>query len=96
MYVKFYYSCVRYHFLSSITRMKLVALNILNTLTKQDYVNVILSRSEFWTDKGEYNNYTSEILSCEKHRLVPASTSHKRQLAAAIEEIEAVGGSNHV
>ena len=76
--------------------MKSVALNILNTLTKQDYVNVVVSRSEFWTDRGEYNNHTSQILSCEKHRLVPASTSHKKQLAAAIEEITPIGGSNHV
>ena len=81
---------------SSITRMKSVALNILNTLTKQDYVNVVVSRSQFWTDEGEYNNHTSETLSCEKHRLVPASTSHKKQLAAAIEEIVPLGGSNHM
>ncbi len=76
--------------------MKSVALNILNTLTKQDYVNVVLSRSEFWTDLGEYHQHSSEVLSCEKHRLVPASTSHKKQLAAAIEEIQPLGGSNHV
>lgn len=76
--------------------MKSVALNILNTLTKQDYVNVVVSRSEYWTDKGKYSNHSSETLSCEKHRLVPASTSHKKQLSAAIQAIEPVGGSNHV
>ncbi len=83
-------------FTSSITRMRSVALNILGTLTKQDYVNVVVSRSEFWTDTGEYNKHDSQVLSCEKHKLVPASTSHKKQLAAAIEEIQPFGGSNHV
>ncbi len=77
-------------------RMKSVAQNILSTLTKQDYVNIVASHSEYWTEKGEYHNYSAQTLSCKKHGLVPASTSHKKQLSGAIDELIPQGGSNHV
>lgn len=76
--------------------MKLIAQNILNTLTKQDYINIVASHSEYWTEKGEYHNYSPNILSCKKKGLVPASTSHKKQLSGAIDELKPQGGSNHV
>ena len=33
---------------------KAVAKNVINTLTKQDYVNVVCSRASHWNDVGKY------------------------------------------
>ena len=80
----------------SLSRLKRVALNILNTLTKQDFVNVVVSRSEFWSSRGRYHDHTPQILSCDAKRLVPASTAHHKELAAQIEALKPQGGSNHM
>ncbi|KAK3727819.1 hypothetical protein QZH41_008237 [Actinostola sp. cb2023] len=72
---------------------KEVAKTVLNTLTKQDFVNVICGRASNWDEVGKYYKYDTEVLSCQKDRLVPASTSHKKDLIEKIDSLKAGGTS---
>ena len=40
-----------------------------------------------------YYKYDTEVLSCQKDRLVPASTSHKKDLIEKIDSLKAGGTS---
>ena len=45
----------------SIVRMKDMGAHLLQTLSNQDFVNVIVSRSGYYTDKGAYVNHSAEV-----------------------------------
>lgn len=72
---------------------KQVAKTVLNTLTKQDYVNVICGRESHWDEVGKWFEYQTEVLSCQQNRLVPASTSHRKDLIEKIDNLKAGGTS---
>jgi len=72
---------------------KQVAKTVLNTLTKQDFVNVICGRESHWDEVGKWFEYKTEVLSCQQNRLVPASTSHRKDLIEKIDNLKAGGTS---
>ncbi|XP_071807181.1 voltage-dependent calcium channel subunit alpha-2/delta-3-like [Asterias amurensis] len=53
---------------------------ILDTLTKQDYVNVICARASHWDAFGKWHPFNTTVLSCKDDRLVPATTAHRKDL----------------
>ncbi|KAJ7333705.1 hypothetical protein OS493_015788 [Desmophyllum pertusum] len=70
---------------------KQVAKTVLNTLTKQDYVNVICGHDGHYDEVGKWVEYKTEVLSCQQNRLVPASTSHRKDLIEKIDNLKAGG-----
>ncbi|EDO28538.1 predicted protein [Nematostella vectensis] len=72
---------------------KEIAKTVLNTLTKQDFVNVICGHASNWDEVGKWYQYDTEVLSCQKDRLVPASTSHRKDLTEKINNLQAGGTS---
>ena len=72
---------------------KAAAKTILNTLTQQDYVNVICTRDSYYSYYSHYRYRTSRTLGCLKSGLLPATTSVKRDLMEKIDEIEPDGRS---
>ncbi|XP_070555607.1 voltage-dependent calcium channel subunit alpha-2/delta-2-like [Ptychodera flava] len=72
---------------------KAVVKTILNTLTKQDYVNVICARASHWDEVGKWHFFSTEILSCQDDRLVPASTAHRKDLKEKLENLKPGGTS---
>ncbi|CAH1252963.1 CACNA2D2 [Branchiostoma lanceolatum] len=72
---------------------KAVSKTILNTLTKQDFVNVVCARASHWDETGRWHQYDTEVLSCQQNRLVPASTAHRKDLIQKIDGLQAGGTS---
>ncbi|XP_002735490.2 VWFA and cache domain-containing protein 1-like [Saccoglossus kowalevskii] len=72
---------------------KAVVKTILNTLTKQDYVNVICARASHWDEVGKWHLFSTDVLSCQDNRLVPASTAHRKDLKEKIETLVPGGTS---
>ncbi|XP_028402985.1 voltage-dependent calcium channel subunit alpha-2/delta-1-like isoform X1 [Dendronephthya gigantea] len=74
---------------------KSIAITVLNTLTKQDYVNVICGREPYYDEVGKFihEDVQTNVLSCQQNRLVPASTSHRKDLIAKIKELKAAGAT---
>ncbi|KAI8499268.1 hypothetical protein Bbelb_230320 [Branchiostoma belcheri] len=70
---------------------KAVAKTILNTLTKQDFVNVVCARASHWDETGRWHQHDTEVLSCQQNRLVPASTAHRKDLIQKIDGLQAGG-----
>ncbi|CAH1794236.1 unnamed protein product [Owenia fusiformis] len=80
---------------NAFNRMKSVALKLISTFTRSDSVNVIVSRSPHWDATGRYFDHRTEVLSCVKDRLVPASTKQRRAWRQSIENLQVRGGSDH-
>ncbi|XP_050400585.1 voltage-dependent calcium channel subunit alpha-2/delta-2 [Patella vulgata] len=72
---------------------KAVAKTVINTLTKQDYVNVICARASHWDEVGKWHFYNTESLSCVQTDLVPATNSHRKDLIEKIDKLRAGGTS---
>lgn len=70
---------------------KSIAISVLNTLTKQDYVNIICGHESHWDEVGKNKQYSTDVLSCQQNRLVPASISHRKDLIAKIKDLKAGG-----
>ncbi|PVD23318.1 hypothetical protein C0Q70_16586 [Pomacea canaliculata] len=70
---------------------KAVAKNVIRTLTKQDYVNVICSRASHWNEVGKWYMYDTDVQSCQKKRMVPATNAHRKDLIAKIDKLQAGG-----
>ncbi|XP_070196192.1 voltage-dependent calcium channel subunit alpha-2/delta-2-like [Littorina saxatilis] len=70
---------------------KAVAKNVIRTLTKQDYVNVICSRASHWNEVGKWYMYDTDVLSCQKKRMVPATNAHRKDLIEKIDKLKAGG-----
>ncbi|KAL8570692.1 hypothetical protein ACOMHN_039127 [Nucella lapillus] len=70
---------------------KAVAKNVIRTLTKQDYVNVICSRASHWNEVGKWYMYDTDVMSCQKKRMVPATNAHRKDLIEKIDKLKAGG-----
>ncbi|KAK2171034.1 hypothetical protein NP493_1112g00000 [Ridgeia piscesae] len=57
-----------------------VAKTVINTLTKQDYVNVVCARASHWDEVGKWHYFSTKVLSCQQERLVPATVAHRKDL----------------
>ncbi|XP_071499643.1 voltage-dependent calcium channel subunit alpha-2/delta-3-like [Diadema antillarum] len=57
-----------------------VVKTVLDTLTKQDYVNIICARASHWDGEGKWYYYETEVQSCKNDTLVPATTAHRKDL----------------
>ncbi|XP_030839369.1 voltage-dependent calcium channel subunit alpha-2/delta-3-like [Strongylocentrotus purpuratus] len=57
-----------------------VVKTVLDTLTKQDYVNIICARASHWDGEGKWYYYRTEVQSCKNDTLVPATTAHRKDL----------------
>lgn len=72
---------------------KAVAKVVISTLTKQDYVNVICARASHWDEVGKWHHFTTEVLSCQQNRMVPATIAHRKDLIEKIKTLKAGGTS---
>ncbi|XP_005108179.1 voltage-dependent calcium channel subunit alpha-2/delta-2 [Aplysia californica] len=70
---------------------KAVAKTVINTLTKQDYVNVICARNSHWNEVGKWHYYDTRVLSCQEERMVKATNAHRKDLIEKIEKLVAGG-----
>ncbi|CAF0843774.1 unnamed protein product [Adineta ricciae] len=70
-----------------------VATVIINTLTRQDYVNVICAHESHWNDIGKWHIYKTKVLSCEQDKMVKATLAYKRDLKEKIAELKPGGTS---
>ncbi|XP_059149465.1 voltage-dependent calcium channel subunit alpha-2/delta-2-like [Physella acuta] len=70
---------------------KAVAKTVINTLTKQDYVNVICARNSHWNEVGKWHYYDTTVLSCQEQRMVPATNAHRKDLIEKIDKLKAGG-----
>ncbi|XP_074648904.1 uncharacterized protein LOC141904238 [Tubulanus polymorphus] len=81
---------------NGLSRMKKIASALIETLTKSDLVSVIVSRSFYYKTSGGKVDHDPEVLSCQGHRMLSATSSHRRDLLSRINSIEAKGGSDHL
>ncbi|GAU99492.1 hypothetical protein RvY_10486 [Ramazzottius varieornatus] len=72
---------------------KSVAITVINTLTKQDWVNVVCARESHWDSVGLWHYYTSEVLGCQSGSLVPATNAHRKDLIEKVSQLQAGGTS---
>ncbi|CAD5114296.1 DgyrCDS3438 [Dimorphilus gyrociliatus] len=72
-----------------------VAKTVINTLTRQDYINVICARASHWDEVGKWHEFGSQVLSCRKDSLVQATTAHRKDLIEKIYRLEP-GGTSEV
>ncbi|GFO18775.1 voltage-dependent calcium channel subunit alpha-2/delta-2-like [Plakobranchus ocellatus] len=72
---------------------KAVAKTVINTLTKQDYVNVICARNSHWNEVGKWHFYDTQVLSCQKESMVPATNAYRKDLKEKISKLKAGGTS---
>ncbi|XP_067936801.1 voltage-dependent calcium channel subunit alpha-2/delta-1-like [Watersipora subatra] len=70
-----------------------VAKIVINTLTKQDYVNVICARASHWDEVGKWKAYSTDVLSCQQDKLVAATNAHRKDLIEKIDNLEPMGTS---
>ncbi|XP_060584904.1 voltage-dependent calcium channel subunit alpha-2/delta-3-like [Ruditapes philippinarum] len=70
-----------------------VAKTVINTLTKQDYVNVICARASYWDEVGKWHFYETTVLSCHSERMVPATIAHRKDLIKNVENLRPGGTS---
>ena len=57
-----------------------IATVIVNTLTRQDYVNIICAHESHWNDIGKWYVYKTKVLSCQQDTMVKATLAFKRDL----------------
>ncbi|OWA52215.1 putative Voltage-dependent calcium channel subunit alpha-2/delta-2 [Hypsibius exemplaris] len=72
---------------------KSVAITVINTLTKQDWVNIVCARESHWDSVGQWHYYTSEVLGCLSGSLVPATNAHRKDLIEKVSQLQAGGTS---
>ncbi|ELU06451.1 hypothetical protein CAPTEDRAFT_215114 [Capitella teleta] len=70
-----------------------VAKTVIDTLTKQDYVNVICARASHWNEVGKWHFFTTRVLSCQEEQLVQATISHRKDMIEKIYKLEPGGTS---
>ncbi|CAH1773823.1 unnamed protein product [Owenia fusiformis] len=70
-----------------------VAKTVINTLTKQDYVNVVCARASHWDEVGKWHLFTTEVLSCQQEHMVPATVAHRKDLIEKIYKLKPGGTS---
>ncbi|KAK3089549.1 hypothetical protein FSP39_004513 [Pinctada imbricata] len=70
-----------------------VAKTVINTLTKQDYVNVICARASHWNSVGKLRHYGTTVLSCQQEKMVQATIAHRKDLKEKIQKLKAGGTS---
>ncbi|XP_069125986.1 LOW QUALITY PROTEIN: voltage-dependent calcium channel subunit alpha-2/delta-2-like [Argopecten irradians] len=70
-----------------------VAKTVINTLTKQDYVNVICARASHWDEVGKWKYFSTDVLSCQTESLVEATIAHRKDLIEKINKLKAGGTS---
>lgn len=67
---------------------KAVAKAIIFTLTKQDYLNVVCARASHWDEVGKWHYFKSEVLSCRRQKMVPATLAHRKDLIETIDQVK--------
>ncbi|CAF1210710.1 unnamed protein product, partial [Didymodactylos carnosus] len=72
---------------------KSIAKVIIDTLTKQDYVNIICVHESHWNDIGKWTEYKTEVLSCQQDTMVQATLAYKRDLKEKLLHLHAGGTS---
>ncbi|XP_013386854.1 voltage-dependent calcium channel subunit alpha-2/delta-2 [Lingula anatina] len=72
---------------------KSIAKAVINTLTRQDYVNVVCARASHWDEVGKWHHFRTQVLSCQANRMVPATNAHRKDLIEKIYALEAGGTS---
>ncbi|XP_013417008.1 voltage-dependent calcium channel subunit alpha-2/delta-3 [Lingula anatina] len=77
------------------SRMKATTKALINSMTMQDRLSIIASKSFYYTKDGKKMEHSPKVLGCVKDTLVPVSNSHKRELFAVIAGLKAEGGSDH-
>ncbi|XP_064625749.1 voltage-dependent calcium channel subunit alpha-2/delta-2-like isoform X2 [Lineus longissimus] len=75
------------------TMAKAVAKTVINTLTKQDYLNVVSARASHWDEVGKWHYHATEVLSCKPDKMVPATVAHRKDLIEKIYSLKAGGTS---
>jgi voltage-dependent calcium channel alpha-2/delta-3 len=70
---------------------KSVAKAVIDTLTANDYINVICARASHWDDIGRSQSYQTEVMSCQQNRIVQATLAHRRDLKEKVSELKAGG-----
>ena len=71
------------------------ASTVLDTLSHQDSISVLLSRSTYYTEKGQERAYQTENLICQSSQFVPVTAVLKNKLKSHFNHLMAEGGSNH-
>ncbi|XP_074641618.1 voltage-dependent calcium channel subunit alpha-2/delta-2-like [Tubulanus polymorphus] len=75
------------------TIAKAVAKTVINTLTKQDYLNVVCARASHWDEVGKWHYFDTEVLSCQRDKMVPATVAHRKDLIEKIYSLKPGGTS---
>lgn len=70
-----------------------IATVIINTLTRQDYVNIICAHESHWDDIGKWHVYQTEVLSCQQDSMVKATLAFKRDLKEKLATLKPGGTS---
>ena len=70
-----------------------IATVIINTLTRQDYVNIICAHESHWNDIGKWHVYKTEVLSCQQDTMVKATLAFKRDLKEKLAKLKPGGTS---
>ncbi|KAK2155924.1 hypothetical protein LSH36_227g06072 [Paralvinella palmiformis] len=70
-----------------------VAKTVINTLTRQDYVNVVCARASHWDEVGKWHLFSTDVLSCQQDHLVQATIAHRKDLIEKIYNLEPGGTS---
>lgn len=70
-----------------------IATVIIDTLTRQDYVNVICAHESHWNDIGKWHVYKTEVLSCQQDTMVKGTLAFKRDLKEKLAKLKPGGTS---
>lgn len=70
-----------------------IATVIINTLTRQDYVNIICAHESHWDHIGKWHVYKTEVLSCQQDSMVKATLAFKRDLKEKLAKLKPGGTS---
>ena len=70
-----------------------IATVIINTLTRQDYVNIICAHESHWNEIGKWHVYKTEVLSCQQDTMVKATLAFKRDLKEKLAKLQPGGTS---
>ncbi|CAF2409931.1 unnamed protein product [Rotaria sp. Silwood2] len=70
-----------------------IATVVINTLTRQDYVNIICAHESHWDDIGKWHVYKTEVLSCQQDTMVKATLAFKRDLKEKLATLKPGGTS---
>ncbi|XP_064627789.1 voltage-dependent calcium channel subunit alpha-2/delta-2-like [Lineus longissimus] len=76
-------------------KMKKVAKTLIGSLSPQDYLNVIVSRSTYYDNQGMKQEFAPESLACRSDRLLQATLNLRKSIMANIQLLKPNGGSDH-